>query len=397
MKADRLRPFSACFLFLFLAACAGNPVQQKTGEDREAIYTPVSFQDLPGWQNDPLKDVQSALLKSCSVFQKRGSGATVAPTALAGTVNDWLPACEAITRMTNIRAAIESNFTPYRVTTPVKQNGLFTGYYEKQLRGSLTKNAVYNVPLYKRPPELVMVDLGLFRPAMKGERIAGKVVDGNLKPYASRADIDNGALSGRGLELLWVNDADAAFFLAVQGSGRVTLDNGKVIRVGYDGQNGHIYYAIGKELIARGELTPENVSLQTIDAWLKAHPTQAAALRQKNPSYVFFKTIEGGEGAIGAQGVALTPTRSLAVDPRFIPYGAPVWLDAQHPTQADTHIQRLVIAQDTGGAIRGPIRGDFFWGIGEAAEAAAGVMKSQGTMWVLLPKTLQGARRVTLP
>ena len=391
----RLHTAFSLGLFLLLVACA--TVTPQTGEDREAIYTPASYNDLPGWQNDPLKDVQSALLKSCGVFQKRGASATVAPTAVAGTVNDWLPACEAITRMTNIRATIESNFVPYRVTTPSKQDGLFTGYYEKQLRGSLTKNAVYNVPLYKRPPELVMVDLGLFRPTMKGERIAGKVVDGNLKPFADRTDIDNGALANRGLELAWVNDANAAFFLAVQGSGRITLDSGKVMRVGYDGQNGHGYYAIGKELIARGELTPENVSMQTIDAWLKVHPDQAASLRQKNPSYVFFKTIEGGEGAIGAQGVPLTPTRSLAVDPRFIPYGAPVWLDAQHPTQQDTRIRRLLVAQDTGGAIRGPVRGDFFWGTGEAAEGAAGVMKSRGEMWVLLPKTLQGARRVTLP
>jgi membrane-bound lytic murein transglycosylase A len=389
------RHFGACFLFLLLAACA-TVAPVKTGEDREADYTPVSFADLPGWRNDPLKDVQAALLKSCSVFQKRDASATIAPTAVAGSVKDWLPACEAIARSTDIRAAIEDNFTPYRVTAGGKSEGLFTGYYEKQLRGSLTKSAIYNVPLYKRPPELVMVDLGLFRPAMKGERIAGKVVDGNLKPFADRTDIDNGALAGRDLELLWVNDADAAFFLAVQGSGQVFLENGQVVRVGYDGQNGHVYTAIGKELIARGELTRENVSMQTIDAWLKAHPDQAAALRQKNASYVFFKKIEGGTGAVGAQGVALTPTRSLAVDPRFVPYGAPVWLDTQHPTQ-DTRIRRLVIAQDTGGAIRGPVRGDFFWGTGSAAEHDAGLMKSTGAMWILLPKTLSGARRVVLP
>jgi membrane-bound lytic murein transglycosylase A len=236
-----------------------------------------------------------------------------------------------------------------------------------------------------------MVELGDFRPELKGQRIAGKVIEGKLKPFASRADIDNGSLAGRGLELAWVDDADAAFFLHIQGSGRVALENGTTLRVGYDGQNGHVYQAIGRTLIQRGELTPENTSMQTIKQWLVAHPQQAASLRQENPSYIFFREIVG-DGPIGAQNVALTPQRSLAVDPNFIPYGAPIWLSATHPTQPNTAIRRLLIAQDTGGAIRGAVRGDYFWGAGPEAEELAGVMKSRGAYWLLLPKNITGLK-----
>lgn len=374
---------------LLLAGCASVTPQQETPQ--EAVYTPTTFAALPNWTGDDLGDVKTALLKSCTAMRKK-SGMT-APSALGVTAQQWQQACDGLEDATDVRAFIEQHFKPFAVTANGSADGLFTGYYEKQLHGSLTKSTRYNVPLYKRPPELVMVDLGLFRPALKGERIAGKVVDGYLKPYADRAAIDNGALAGRGLELAWVDDADAAFFLHVQGSGEVALDNGETLRVGYDGQNGHVYNAIGRELIARGELTKDKVSLQTIRDWLKAHPNEAPALRQKNPSYVFFRKLDGS-GPVGAQGVELTAMRSLAVDPRFMPYGAPVWLDIQHPQNANAKVQRLVIAQDTGGAIRGPVRGDFFWGNGAHAEEIAGVMKSPGRYWVLLPRTVTGTRVV---
>jgi membrane-bound lytic murein transglycosylase A len=391
MKAN----YFFAFVALLLSGCAALEKTPTTTAPLSATYTPVSYQVLQGWNNDPLTNAQSALIASCKKLLTRDPQSTVAPTEIAGRVSDWTPACQAIINAPtgDFRKALQDNFTPHRVQATGQ--GLFTGYYEKQLRGSLTKTARYNTPLYKRPPELVMVDLGLFRPNLKGERIAGQVVDGHLKPFADRAQIDNGALAGRGLELAWVDDADAAFFLHIQGSGQVMLENGTVLRVGYDGQNGHVYTAIGKELIARGELTPETTSLQTIRAWLKAHPSEAAALRQKNPSYIFFRVLTEG-GPVGAQGVTLTPTRSMAVDPRFVPYTAPVWINAAHP-KGDTNIQRLMIAQDTGGAIRGAVRGDFFWGAGEMAEEMAGIMKSKGDMWVLLPKAISGQKTVTLP
>ncbi len=390
-------PVAVLAFALGLASCSTIKSVSPTGGAENATdltLSPVAFSALPNWQNDNTENAFAAFKKSCAVMMKRDASTPVAPTAVAGRIADWQPACRATATAPNAKQFFETYFQPYQMQTSNGSNGLFTGYYQSMLQGSHVKTAIYNVPLYKRPSDLVMVELGEFRPALKGQRIAGRVLDGKLKPYESRAQIDRGALAGKNLELIWVNDADSAFFVQVQGSGRVQMTDGSVVSIGYDGQNGHPYNAIGRELIARGELTKENVSLQTINAWLKSHPSQAQALRDKNPSYVFFKVTDDKAGAVGAQGVGLTPMRSLAVDPRFIPYGAPVFLDVNHPVQPGRRIDQLLIAQDTGGAIRGPVRGDMFWGIGPDAEAAAGAMKSRGSAWVLLPKTLSGTRKV---
>lgn len=383
------------FAALLLASCASFKMGGKNGAENATDLTlfAVSYSSIPGWQNDNQTASLNAFRKSCAPMMKRSAATPVAPTAIAGTIADWTPACNAAQTATDAKAFFQNYFNAYQMNTSNGTTGLFTGYYVSMLQGSPVKTTEYNVPLYKRPADLVMVELGDFRPALKGQRIAGKVTtDGKLKPYADRAAIDRGALAGKNLEVLWVNDADAAFFVQVQGSGNVHMTDGRIVHIGYDGQNGHPYNAIGRELIARGELTKETVSLQTINQWLKSHPSQAQALRDKNPSYVFFKIMEEGRGAVGAQGVALTPERSLAVDPKFIPYGAPVFLNAPHPLGGV--IQRLVVAQDTGGAIVGPVRGDVFWGAGPQAEQAAGLMKSRGNAWILLPKTLTGTRSV---
>jgi len=267
--------------------------------------------------------------------------------------------------------------------------GLFTGYFEPLLHGSRTRSERYNVPLHAQPPDLVSVDLGSFRSDLRGRRVAGKVQGTRLEPYDDRKAIDSGSLEGRGLELVWVDDAVDAFFLQIQGSGRIELDDGTVLRVGYAGQNGHPYHAIGRTLIDRGELSRSEVSLQSIEAWLREHPGRAPEVMATNASYVFFRVIRG-EGPIGAQGVALTPERSLAVDRRYLPYGVPVWLDAMTPSaDAEAPAERrqwLLVAQDTGGAIRGAVRGDVFWGAGERARAIAGRMAHRGRYWVLTPR-----------
>ena len=238
-----------------------------------------------------------------------------------------------------------------------------------------------------------MVDLGRFRKQLRGQRIAGRVVDGRLQPFETRAAIEAGALADRGLELLWVDDAIEAFFLHIQGSGRVVLDNGEIERVGYAGQNGHAYFAIGRELIARGALDRDNVSLQTIRAWLTAYPEEARAVMNKNASFVFFQRIKG-DGPIGAFQVVLTPGASLAVDRRFVPLGVPVWLETLIPEADGENVEKpvpwrgLLVAQDTGGAIRGVVRGDIFFGAGFKAEAIAGRLKSPGRYFILLPRTV---------
>ena len=270
------------------------------------------------------------------------------------------------------------------MTAGSNSSGLFTGYYEASLKGSRTRQGPYQTPLRARPDDLVMVQLGEFRDALKGQRIAGRIIDGKLKPYETHEQIVNNHLpSAQDKTLVWVDDAVDAFFLQIQGSGIVDMDDGSVMRVGYAGQNGHPYYAIGRELIARGALNKENVSMQSIRGWLEQNPDQAHEIMFTNKSYVFFRELNG-EGPLGGEGVALTPMRSLAIDRSIIPYGMPVWLATDHPK-----IQgRLMVTQDTGGAIRGPVRGDYFWGHGAYAQDNAGEMKASGRYWFLLPKNL---------
>ena len=290
--------------------------------------------------------------------------------------------------------------TCWRCAITSARHGLFTGYYEPLLRGSRARSSRYRVPLYRRPPDIVQVDLGRFREDLRGRRLAGRLRGATLEPYDDRRSITAGALRGRGLELVWVDDPIAAFFLQIQGSGQIELDTGERLRLGYAAQNGHPYFAIGRELIERGELTRETVSLQSIRAWLLEHPDEAQDVMALNASYVFFRTIEG-DGPIGSQGVALTPGRSLAVDRTFVPLGVPLWLETTAPTVGNSAaegavdqspVRRLVVAQDTGGAIRGPVRGDLFWGAGSEAEEIAGRMNSEGRYWLLLPRAL--AQRV---
>ncbi len=351
---------------------------------------PASFADLPGWGADHTADALAAFVKSCAQFDRQADSAAVGPAALGMTASAWRAPCAAARNTAPgdaaARAFFAATFTPYLAGNNGASDGLFTGYYEPLLRGARQEGGRYRTPLLKRPPDLVMVDLGRFRPAWHGERIAGRVVSGNLIPYPSRAEIEHSALNAKQLALFWVDDPVDAFFLQVQGSGRIELPNGTRVQLGYDSQNGQPYVAIGKVLVDRGELTADKVSLQSIRAWIKAHPDQAAALMDQNPSYVFFR--EQTDGPIGSEGVVLTPERSLAVDRNFMPLGAPVYLDINNGGAA---LRRLMVAQDTGGAITGPVRGDVFWGFGPDAETRAGNMRAQGRYFLLLPKT------VTLP
>ena len=376
-------------LFLILvAACTTLP-----SEDEKISLTPVSFGALPGWENDNHSAVLPAFKNSCDIFQKRGNLSNVkasGPYALsAGQVSEWKSLCQVAQRLTEydanaVRAFFEAWFQPYRVSGENGAEGLFTGYYEPELRGSYIPSAKYNTPLYRRPYDLIDVNLGDFRQNLKGEKISGRLNKGKLVPYYDRRRIKAGAL--KGFELLWVDDPISAFFLQIQGSGRIMMDTGEEVRVGYDGKNGHTYTSIGKVMVEKGWMTAEEVSLQSIRAWLKANPAQVAPLLNENASFVFFKKIPGA-GPIGGQGAPLTPGRSLAVDHTLIPYGVPMWVDIQHPENPDQlKLRRLMVAQDTGGAIRGAVRGDFFWGHGEVAERFAGKMRSRGSFYILLPK-----------
>lgn len=381
-------------LSLVLVACERKEEAKAPPPPPDALtLTAVGFGDLPGWSDDRIADALPALARSCTRLKPLPPDRPIGPDGIGGKAADWQQPCARLAEVAPgdhaaARSFLQNWFTPYAAGNNGNRQGLFTGYYEVELEGSRTSGPDYPVPLYKRPSDLVSVDLGDFAERWKGERIAGRVQDGRLKPFEDRAAIEAGALRGKVPELVWLKDPIAAFFLHIQGSGRVKLPDGAEMRVGYAAQNGHKYVAIGKELIERGALKREEVSLQTIRDWLRINPAEAQALMNRNPSYVFFQELKG-DGPNGAQGVALTPERSLAVDAKFLPYGAPVWLDAEDPVEPGRRLRRLLIAQDTGGAIRGPVRGDVFWGHGAEAERKAGVMKSAGSYYLLLPKTVR--------
>ncbi|MDX1631392.1 MAG: MltA domain-containing protein [Thermoanaerobaculia bacterium] len=357
---------------------------------------------LPGWSEDSLAEAVPALERSCSVWTARSRDHPVGRDGWAGRVGDWLPLCRRVEsiRPTEIRGLLEESTRAWEVWNRDDATGLFTGYYEPLLHGSRTRGGRYQVPLHVRPPDLVTVDLGRFRQDLEGRRIAGRLRGRSLVPFPDRAAIRTGALAGRGLELVWVDDPVDAFFLQVQGSGRVRLPDGREVRLGYAAQNGHPYHSIGRELIDRGELSREEVSLQSIRRWLRNHPEEAEKVMNTNASYVFFRRLEG-PGPLGSLGVPVTPERSLAVDERFHPLGAPVWVDTVVPKPGETGgeepFRRLLVAQDTGGAIRGPVRGDIFWGHGGRAEQIAGRMKGEGRLWLLLPRTVEPPRTLALP
>jgi membrane-bound lytic murein transglycosylase A len=405
-----------CFALLFcLTACdqaeePAPPPVEEAQKPPEFVLTPASFNDLPEWGADDFEGFAQGFARSCLRFMKNQEdkpfGVMGKDHTQSGTYGDWQEVCKKFARIKDpaqIQVFFEANFTPYQVSANDEPLGTFTGYYEASLRGSRHKTERYNIPLHKRPKDLVMVNLGEFREELKGTRIAGRVKDGLLKPYEPREQIVNGDWPHKDESniLLWVDDAVDAFFVQIQGSGLVEMDDGSLTRIGYDGQNGHVYYAIGRELVKREELPKEQVSMQSIRKWLAAHPDQADEIMNTNKSYVFFREIIG-EGPLGAEGIALTPLRSLAIDRTLISYGTPVWLSTSEQFGVEEEdggtvlrerlpaMNRMMIAQDTGGAIQGPVRGDVFWGHGEKAEAMAGVMNAKGRYWVMLPKALKG-------
>lgn len=362
---------------IFLSSCAEQPPKPAWS------VSSVKFADLPGWENDKISDVVPVLLRSCKAIEKKAPDAPMGGMGLNAGV--WQDMCDRLKQVplgdeVTAHAFFEKNFIAYAVSGPDGDQGLFTGYYEPELHGSLQREGAYQTPLYAQPDDLIQVDLGEFKSDLKGQHIVGKVEGKSFKPYDDRAAIARNALEKRANILAFVDDPVDAFFLAVQGSGRIILTNGSVLRIGYDGANGRAYVAIGRAMADRN-LIEQPVTMQKIRDWLKANPERSDEIMNLNPSYVFFRKIDG-DGPIGAETVALTPQRSLAVDPAFVPLGAPLWLDT---VDADNKpLQRLVVAQDTGGAIKGAVRGDFFWGSGDEAVRQAGAMQSKGRYYILL-------------
>lgn len=337
----------------------------------------AEFKNLPGWTEDDLTQAWPALLQSCKGLKRQPA---------------WARTCQVAEQLSRsdaegIRRFFETHFRPYQVQQAEGgEEGLITGYYEPLLRGSRSFGGSYIYPLYAAPEDLLIVDLSSLYPELKNLRLRGRLQGKKVVPYFSRAEIEAGSAPVRGKELVWVDDPIELFFLQIQGSGRVQLEDGTTMRVGYADQNGHPYKSIGKWLVEQGELTLDKASMQGIKDWARKNPEKLATLLNTNPSYVFFRELPNHlSGPLGALGVPLTAERSVAIDPRAIPLGAPIWLATTRPNSPEP-LNRLMLAQDTGGAIRGNVRADFFWGFGEAAGQQAGAMKQKGRIWVFLPR-----------
>jgi membrane-bound lytic murein transglycosylase A len=343
-----------------LCAC-----QERAPSGAKLTLRAATFGELDGWIDDNVAAAIPAFLKSCKAFAARADDQPLDPAASGdfGTVGEWRAVCAAAKKLPGTDVAAKdffsTDFVPLLAGNGGDSAGLFTGYFEITLNGSRRQDGPFQTPIYRRPPD----------------------------PTAySRTEIEAGALTGKRLELAWVDDPVGAYLLGVQGSGQIRLANGSTLRVGYDGKNDRPYVAIGRLLADRGEIPLRQLTMDALRSWIKSHGGAGTVLMLENPSFVFFKEV-GGDGPHGTEQVVLTPRRSLAVDREFIPLGVPLWLDVKERFIAGA-TRRLVIAQDTGGAIKGPVRGDLFWGSGDAAGTAAGAMNALGRYYLLLPRAV---------
>ncbi len=370
---------AALLVLLLLAGCRTPP--QPALNAAHVDYVAAAWGELPGWNADTLAQAWPALLASCRVQIQPGWQAVCAAAAQLPDVTD-----------DSVRAFFMANFVPLQLVRSstgrghAQATGLLTGYFEPQLRGSRTHLPGFDTPLYSPPDDLLAVDLGSVVPQLKGRRLRGRLVGKTVVPYFPRAQLaSDAALQGH--ELVWLKDPLDGFLLEVQGSGRIQLEDGAVIRLGYADQNGQPYRSIGRYLVDQGQLSVEQAGIPGIRTWLGLHPERLREVLDANPSVVFFEELPLGDPALGprgAQGIALTPGRSIAVDPVYVPLGTPVYL----ATSADASLRRLVLAQDTGGAISGAPRADFFCGTGEAAATMAGTLRAQASLWLLWPRGL---------
>jgi membrane-bound lytic murein transglycosylase A len=366
-------------MVLALAGCAGN--RTKPTAAPAVRFEPVGWSKLPGWKSDDSLAAWPAIVGSCHAL---------------GSRPQWQGFCAAVMASSPLDAAfvrgfLEQHLTPYRVERVAgrkrERTGLITGYYEPLLHGARERSEVYATPLYSRPDDLLIVDLASVIPELEGKRVRGRLEGNRVVPYYSRAATRE-APGLAGHEIVWIDNALDAFMLEVQGSGRVQLPTGETIRLQYADQNGQPYRSIGRYLAELGAMTIDQVNMAAIRAWLAANPTRVDEVLDSNPSVVFFSEAPLADPSIGprgAQGVPLTAGRSIAIDPKFLPLGAPMFLATTQPGGA-LPLQRLVVAQDTGGAIRGPVRADLFFGFGNDAGLQAGMMKNALQMWLLWPR-----------
>lgn len=365
------------------AACPACPLcpPVEVPKPAEKPLQAADWGELPDWNEDDPGPTFAAFVASCGSLERQAQ---------------WKPVCGSARALgdrsaSNLRTWFEGQFRPWALVNPDgSRHGLITGYYEPILKGSRSEGRGYAHPVFAPPEDLIVVDLAELYPELKHLRLRGRIEGRKLIPYYSRAEWAPQESKRSPEALLWIDDPIDLFFMQIQGSGQVQLTDGSRVRLNYADQNGHPYRSIGRWLIERGELKAEQASMQGIKSWARANPSRLAELLNANPSLVFFRELPvEGSGPQGAMGLALTPERSLAIDPRHVPLGAPIWLATTRPN-SEQALTRLMLAQDTGGAIRGVVRADFYWGSGVEAGSQAGKMRQQGRMWVLMPRSYQG-------
>lgn len=379
-------------------------VEEPATDDAESeapFLKKIEFEDLPAFENDNFLEALPAFLHSCEAILKKPEDTPFLPgKAEFGKVGDWQEVCGKLAGFKGdndaLKTLIKQELQPFAIIAAgesasdavgvgasrgaSKSEGLFTGYYEAGVKGSYKKSAKYKYPLLGRPADLIEINLTDFGITADKSRFFAQVVKDKLALYPSRGKIEKDL---KAPVLMWLDNPVDLFILQIQGSGRVLLENGKEVKVGYAASNERPFTSIGKEMVTAGYLSADEASMPNIRKWLLANPKKAKELMKKNHRYIFFKKTKG-KAPFGAMGIPLTAGRSMAVDPAYIPLGVPLWLDT---SDADgVPLQRLMLAQDVGSAIKGPVRGDFFWGFGEKAFAKAGAMKAKGTYYVLLPK-----------
>lgn len=361
------------------AACPVCPVIEPPKPAEKPLQA-AEWNELPGWTEDDPGAAFGAFVASCRSLERQATWKATCASARA----------QRDTSAAALRAWFEGAFRPWAlVNADGSRNGLITGYYEPILKGSRQKARGFAHPVFGPPEDMIVVELAELYPELKHLRLRGRLEGRKLVPYYSRAEWTPQESKRSPEALLWIDDPIDLFFMQIQGSGQVQLADGSRVRLNYADQNGHPYRSIGRWLIERGELKAEQASMQGIKAWARANPARLAELLNANPSLVFFRELPvEGSGPQGAMGLALTPERSLAVDPRHVPLGAPIWLATTRPN-SEQALTRLMLGQDTGGAIRGVVRADFYWGSGAEAGSQAGKMRQQGRMWVLMPKDHQ--------
>jgi membrane-bound lytic murein transglycosylase A len=384
--AGRYWPLALLAAALCITIIALWLMRERPVSEEASALSPTSFNQVEGWRDDDQAEAFDAFVKSCR------SSKDLAQTPPC--VEAMALAAKGPVSREAARAFFEKYYTPFEVGVEGAP-GLLTGYYEPEVHGSRERTGEYQVPVYMKPEDIVAVTPDEMRGTYNDRLTAMRKTDGELVPYYTRAEIDQGALEGRGLEILYLDDPVELFFMQVQGSGRVRLPDGRVVRLRYDGKNGHPYTSIGKLLVERGETESGKTSMQTIKEWLRADAERAKRLMWENPSYVFFAERPEAEdelGPVGAQGVALMPERSIAVDPSYHALGTPVFVLAGAGLKEldGTPFQRLMIAQDVGSAIKGPERGDVYFGSGEEAGARAGTTAVPVDFIVLKPKDASG-------